>query len=160
SQPPGWYVIRNGQQAGPLTSDDLKRFAESGELGPEDLLWREGWTEWKAVKATPLVQVLALPMPQPPPVVSHHVEPPPAVSTIAQTSVDFSAKVTRRYKDGYAYARQMNAFGQFIKVISFVFYLGALGVLLGALNYGWYLGVLGLLLLVIGASIYGFGALC
>lgn len=42
-----WHYARGGQQLGPVTSEVLKQLAGNNELSPEDLIWKEGWTEWK-----------------------------------------------------------------------------------------------------------------
>ena len=44
--PVEWYYARGNKQMGPVPSADLKRLAAAGELRPEDLVWREGMTEW------------------------------------------------------------------------------------------------------------------
>jgi hypothetical protein len=42
-----WHYARGGKQLGPVTSEALKQLAGNNELSPEDLIWKEGWTEWK-----------------------------------------------------------------------------------------------------------------
>jgi hypothetical protein len=44
--PVEWYYARGNKQMGPVPAADLKRLAAAGELRPEDLVWREGMTEW------------------------------------------------------------------------------------------------------------------
>ena len=44
--PVEWYYARENKQMGPVSSLELKRLATAGELRPEDLVWREGMTEW------------------------------------------------------------------------------------------------------------------
>ncbi len=41
-----WYFARGNKQSGPVSSVDLKRLADVGELRPDDLVWREGLSEW------------------------------------------------------------------------------------------------------------------
>ena len=41
-----WYYARGNKQTGPVTAVELKRLATVGELHPDDLVWREGLTEW------------------------------------------------------------------------------------------------------------------
>jgi hypothetical protein len=49
--PPGaqhqWYLARDGQQYGPLAEAELVRFIELGHLHPDDLVWREGFSDWQ-----------------------------------------------------------------------------------------------------------------
>jgi len=42
-----WYLARDSQQYGPLTEAELARFIELGHLQPTDLLWREGFPDWR-----------------------------------------------------------------------------------------------------------------
>lgn len=45
-----WYYIVNGIQHGPVDTETLTHYAASGKLHPEDLLWKEGMTEWLPAK--------------------------------------------------------------------------------------------------------------
>lgn len=42
-----WYLAREGKQFGPLSDAELAKFIELGHLLPTDLLWREGFAEWR-----------------------------------------------------------------------------------------------------------------
>jgi GYF domain 2 len=42
-----WYLARDGQQFGPLSDTELAKFIELGHLLPTDLLWREGFPDWR-----------------------------------------------------------------------------------------------------------------
>lgn len=42
-----WYLARDGQQFGPLSERELAKFVELGHLQPNDLLWREGFPDWR-----------------------------------------------------------------------------------------------------------------
>jgi len=42
-----WYIARDGQQYGPLSDSELTKFIELGHLQPTDLLWREGFPDWR-----------------------------------------------------------------------------------------------------------------
>ena len=42
-----WYIARDGQQFGPLNDAEMARFIELGHLQPSDLLWREGFPDWR-----------------------------------------------------------------------------------------------------------------
>ena len=41
-----WYYARNDQQFGPVSALELKQLADTGQLTPDDLLWREGMDSW------------------------------------------------------------------------------------------------------------------
>jgi hypothetical protein len=41
-----WYYAHAGQQSGPISAADLKMLAVVGQLAPEDLVWRDGMSEW------------------------------------------------------------------------------------------------------------------
>ena len=42
-----WYLARDSQQFGPLSDTELAKFIELGHLQPTDLLWREGFPDWR-----------------------------------------------------------------------------------------------------------------
>jgi hypothetical protein len=42
-----WYFAKGGQQQGPLSIDELRSKIARGEVGSEDLVWREGMPEWR-----------------------------------------------------------------------------------------------------------------
>jgi hypothetical protein len=62
-----WFYHKDGQQFGPFTAVELRALASNGTLGPDDLVWKAGMTEWlpagkvKGLFPTP-------PVPEPPPV--------------------------------------------------------------------------------------------
>ena len=41
-----WYYVKNGQKCGPVDTNALKHLAETGQLQPADLIWREGMGNW------------------------------------------------------------------------------------------------------------------
>src|SRR4051812_34881498 len=50
-----WYYSQGGQQVGPVTSEQLKGLAASGQITPADLVWKDGMPEW-----TPAARVKGL----------------------------------------------------------------------------------------------------
>ena len=54
-----WFFSKDGQQQGPVTAADLKQMAASGQLRPDDLVWKEGMAQW--AKASQLKGVFATP---------------------------------------------------------------------------------------------------
>ena len=41
-----WFYRRDDQQHGPISSDQLKELAASGEVRPTDIVWKEGLPQW------------------------------------------------------------------------------------------------------------------
>jgi hypothetical protein len=41
-----WYYTKNGQQQGPVNDAELKRLASTGQLTPQDMIWKEGMANW------------------------------------------------------------------------------------------------------------------
>lgn len=60
-----WYYVRNGAQTGPVSFDDLKALAASGQLAGNDLVWQEGTADW--VTARSVSGLFAGPPPVAPP---------------------------------------------------------------------------------------------
>jgi hypothetical protein len=42
-----WYLARDGKQHGPISEAELNRFMQEGHLLPNDLLWRDGFSDWR-----------------------------------------------------------------------------------------------------------------
>jgi hypothetical protein len=42
-----WYLARDGRQFGPLSEAELAKFIDLGHLQPTDLLWRDGFPDWR-----------------------------------------------------------------------------------------------------------------
>lgn len=64
-----WFIMRNGQQAGPYTVEQIRAMLGTLELAPTDMAWREGMAGW-----SPISTVLATSPPPPP---SAAPPPPP-----------------------------------------------------------------------------------
>src|SRR5437879_2789722 len=42
-----WYYAEAGQQAGPITEEELLRLAGTGQIRSETLVWHEGLVNWQ-----------------------------------------------------------------------------------------------------------------
>lgn len=60
-----WYIAREGKQHGPLSDAEMRTFVAQGHLKPTDLIWRQGFADWRPAPA-----VFPLTGPEP-------VSPPP-----------------------------------------------------------------------------------
>jgi GYF domain 2 len=41
-----WYIARDGNKVGPLSSAQLRELAKTGQLKPADMLWKKGKEKW------------------------------------------------------------------------------------------------------------------
>jgi hypothetical protein len=41
-----WYYAKGGQQHGPVSDQQLKELAASGQIQPSDFVWCEDMTDW------------------------------------------------------------------------------------------------------------------
>ena len=73
-----WYYAKNGQQQGPVNSAQLKQMASAGQIGPDDLVFREGGTQWVAASTVAGLQFGGGSPPAPAPVSPSRSAPPPA----------------------------------------------------------------------------------
>ena len=48
-----WYYARDGKKGGPVSAQYLKEKAQSGQLLPTDLLWKDGLKDWVAAGTLP-----------------------------------------------------------------------------------------------------------
>jgi predicted Zn finger-like uncharacterized protein len=61
-----WYVAVNDKQTGPLTLEAIKGHWDKGEIGPDSLCWRAGYSDWLPLsEVRPLASVLAPKPPKP-----------------------------------------------------------------------------------------------
>jgi len=44
--PVEWFYARDNRQQGPVSALELKQLAQTGQLKPDDLVWREGMGDW------------------------------------------------------------------------------------------------------------------
>ena len=44
--PTEWFYAKGDKHSGPVNQAELKRMAATGELSPDNLIWREGMAEW------------------------------------------------------------------------------------------------------------------
>ena len=45
-----WYYGHDSQRHGPVSSEELKELAASGQLLRDDLVWKEGMKAWAAAE--------------------------------------------------------------------------------------------------------------
>lgn len=63
-----WYIYVGGQQIGPMSIQQIKEYATSGQFKPQDLVWKAGLADWIAAEGVPEIMALfATPTPPMPP---------------------------------------------------------------------------------------------
>jgi uncharacterized membrane protein YjgN (DUF898 family) len=75
-----WYVMMRGKQVGPLTPQQLRDLATSGQLQPTDTVWKEGMANWQ-----PASSVKGLPVGGAPSPITAQAPTYPAQSPMAPT---------------------------------------------------------------------------
>ena len=84
-----WFYEKNGNQYGPLDSHQMQALGKSGELGPNDLVWREGMqTKIPAAKYKGL-------LPEPPNPQSDPPEIPAEIGIHSESKVQSRATSSR-----------------------------------------------------------------
>jgi hypothetical protein len=58
-----WYYAAGGQQAGPVSTAQLQQMMAQGQVSAQDLVWREGMSDWKAAGSLPELASAASPSP-------------------------------------------------------------------------------------------------
>lgn len=46
-----WHYAKGGEKHGPITAAQLKELAKTGQLSPDDLVWREDMQEWRQARS-------------------------------------------------------------------------------------------------------------
>lgn len=63
-----WWYGKNGSEAGPIDQATIQQMLASGNLGPDDIVWTDGMTQWVPARQVPgLAQFVTPPPPPPPP---------------------------------------------------------------------------------------------
>ena len=87
-----WFIARDGKQHGPVSDLELKKLVELAHLKPTDLVWRQGFSDWRTA-ASVFPTIGETPRPAAPP------QPPaapkaPAAATPSQSPAAGSAPGT------------------------------------------------------------------
>jgi len=62
-----WYYAHQGQQSGPVSTEQLKQLAASGQIQPSDLVWKQGMAAWAAASTVEgVLSASGSPAPPPP----------------------------------------------------------------------------------------------
>ena len=69
-----WHYTKDGQRHGPVSAAELKALAKSGDLSPDDMVWKEGMAGWKPAGS---LKGLFPPAPAPTEAASPRSAPPP-----------------------------------------------------------------------------------
>jgi uncharacterized protein DUF4339 len=111
--PVEWHLVRDGKPFGPLSELEFLKFIELGHLEQNDLLWRDGFSEWRSAKVVfPELREVLIPS---------HTEPLDCSIAVGETLVA-AMPVSRR-----ATSRKALVLGLFTIVV-----LG------GAVSYGYF----------------------
>jgi hypothetical protein len=78
-----WYVMKGGKKVGPLDGAKLKKMADSGQISPSDMVWKDGFPDWK-----PASTVKGL--------FAAQVKPAPAVPSAREAEDDDRRRPARR----------------------------------------------------------------
>jgi len=65
-----WFVAVDDQQQGPLTLEKLKDLWDRGEVGPDSLCWRSGYSDWTALAEVEVLKAVLAPKPSKPVIAS------------------------------------------------------------------------------------------
>jgi predicted Zn finger-like uncharacterized protein len=65
-----WYVALDNKQTGPMPLDQLKQHWDTGEVGPDSLCWRAGFSDWLPVSEVKILASVLAPKPAKPIVVA------------------------------------------------------------------------------------------
>ncbi len=86
-----WYYAQNGSQKGPISEAEMLGKVRSGELGPNDMCWREGMQDWLPISRVESLSIIAAPMGVPNAAEASPYTPP---STVPREYNQSSAHIT------------------------------------------------------------------
>ncbi len=64
---PDWYYALDGEQKGPVTSEDFERLVEAGLVTPATRVWSEGMANWQTLAEVRPAKAADAPLPPPTP---------------------------------------------------------------------------------------------
>lgn len=91
-----WYWVENNERQGPVTEEVLLALVQSGRVGPETLVWREGftgWTVWREAQPAPAPAPPAAQKPETQPAATPSPVEKPEAQPAAAAPVDPGATV-------------------------------------------------------------------
>src|SRR5262249_9526314 len=65
-----WYLAIDEKQVGPLNLEKLKAFWDGGQIGPDALCWRAGFSDWTALSGIQELSSLLAPRPAAPVIIA------------------------------------------------------------------------------------------
>ena len=131
-----WYLARDGQRYGPISDAEIRDLVSSGHVKSEDLVWRQGFSEW--VEAQTVPGLLDTPQASAPELQqtdnnyqkpeSHDFKPEPIIERGNDyASFESSHKNNREHDDTYVQQVPRKKKGFVRRFASFVFFLAILG---------------------------------
>jgi hypothetical protein len=83
-----WLYLRGGQQLGPVSLTELQQLAATGQIQPQDNVWKAGMAQWAPAQTIPGLFVSAPPPPPPPvpPIPPVNASPDVVVPVLAHSS--------------------------------------------------------------------------
>jgi hypothetical protein len=114
-----WYLARNGQQYGPLSEAELAKLIELGHLEANDLLWREGFADWRPAMAV-------FPQQGPAPRV-HPSSPAPSGPAAGRQAMSVRPDAPDAADDGNAREERRSRGGRFKRLVITLLVLGVAG---------------------------------
>lgn len=85
-----WHYSKDDEKTGPVSSGDLRQLASDGTLLPDDMVWKEGWADWKPAKS---IKGLFPQNAPPPPTPPKTRKAPDAIRAATQAADDVSKKL-------------------------------------------------------------------
>ena len=88
-----WYYIRDGKSLGPVSAAELQQMLTRGELGANDLVWRDGMSDWSSAASMRIISPTATPPPVPPPPPTATLRAQPATRRRTGTRQRFDPRI-------------------------------------------------------------------
>lgn len=80
-----WYYLKDGAQFGPVSQEELKGLFKEKTVKSEDLVWKDGMSDWKRageVLVSPVAAPIAPQVAEPAPSIGNEIYAPPGASEV------------------------------------------------------------------------------
>ncbi|MGC4032879.1 MAG: DUF4339 domain-containing protein [Tepidisphaeraceae bacterium] len=111
-----WYFARNGQQQGPISEETIRSMIAAGQLGGDEVVWRDGMAQWTPLSRVPEFATSI----QPEATTNPSLTATPAAAPVAYASPFAHGQTTMLTERALDMLRKTKPWARFLSILIFV----------------------------------------